>query len=135
MQKKKKKGEMSQRSTLQRRTAATVKRHDAAESTSAANADHDIFDDEEDGSKYNRLTLMEEVLLLGIKDKEGYTSFWNDCISSGLRGCMLIELGLRGKCELEDTGMRRRSISSRKVVVTSKGERQTGDVILDEALK
>ena len=26
---------------------------------------------------------MEEVLLLGIKDQEGYTSFWNDCISSG----------------------------------------------------
>ena len=37
-------------------------------------------------SKETRLTLMEEVLLLGLKDKEGYTSFWNDCISSGLRG-------------------------------------------------
>ena len=33
--------------------------------------------------RYSRLTLMEEVLLLGIKDQEGYTSFWNDCISSG----------------------------------------------------
>jgi len=31
------------------------------------------------------------------QDREGYTSFWNDCISSGLRGCMLMELGLRGK--------------------------------------
>ncbi|KAF8146543.1 hypothetical protein K438DRAFT_2028145, partial [Mycena galopus ATCC 62051] len=27
------------------------------------------------------LTLMEEVLLLGIKDKQGYLSFWNDNIS------------------------------------------------------
>ena len=45
----------------------------------------------EDGdSKETRLTLMEEVLLLGLKDKEGYTSFWNDCISSGLRGILLM---------------------------------------------
>ena len=51
-------------------------------------------------SKETRLTLMEEVLLLGLKDKEGYTSFWNDCISSGLRGCILIELALRGRIEL-----------------------------------
>lgn len=43
---------------------------------------------------------MEEVLLLGLKDREGYTSFWNDCISSGLRGCMLMELGLRNKVRL-----------------------------------
>ena len=55
----------------------------------------------EDGdSKETRLTLMEEVLLMGLKDKEGYTSFWNDCISSGLRGCILIELALRGRIEL-----------------------------------
>ena len=46
--------------------------------------DHDSQDDGD--SKETRLTLMEEVLLLGLKDKEGYTSFWNDCISSGLRG-------------------------------------------------
>ena len=46
---------------------------------------------------------MEEVLLLGLKDKEGYTSFWNDCISSGLRGCILIELALRGRIELVNT--------------------------------
>uniref|UniRef100_A0A1I8FM03 RUN domain-containing protein n=1 Tax=Macrostomum lignano TaxID=282301 RepID=A0A1I8FM03_9PLAT len=37
-----------------------------------------------------------EVLLLGLKDREGYTSFWNDSISSGLRGAILIELALRG---------------------------------------
>ncbi|MEE6511806.1 hypothetical protein FKM82_018594, partial [Ascaphus truei] len=59
---------------------------------------------DEDGSgdcKDMRLTLMEEVLLLGLKDKEGYTSFWNDCISSGLRGGILIELALRGRVHLE----------------------------------
>lgn len=91
-------------------------------------------DDIDDGdSKETRLTLMEEVLLLGLKDKEGYTSFWNDCISSGLRGCILIELGLRGRVELEKLGMRRRSLLARKLIV--KNDTPTGDVLLDEALK
>lgn len=91
-------------------------------------------DDIEDGdSKETRLTLMEEVLLLGLKDKEGYTSFWNDCISSGLRGCILVELGLRGRIELEKVGMRRRSLLARKLIL--KNDTATGDVLLDEALK
>jgi len=108
----------------------------AAASGGDADDGRDPFEDEEDGgSKYSRLTLMEEVLLLGIKDREGYTSFWNDCISSGLRGCMLMELGLRNKVALEDTGMRRRSLATRKVVVKEKSERTTGDVLLDEAMK
>lgn len=84
-------------------------------------------------SKETRLTLMEEVLLLGLKDKEGYTSFWNDCISSGLRGCILIELGIRGRIALESTSTRRRGLCSRKLVL--KSETPTGDVLLDEALK
>ena len=62
-----------------------------------------------------RLTLMEEVLLLGLKDREGYTSFWNDCISSGLRGCILIELALRGRIQLERQQARRKSLLLRKV--------------------
>ncbi|XP_031558131.1 Golgi phosphoprotein 3-like [Actinia tenebrosa] len=89
--------------------------------------------DEAGDKKEVRLTLMEEVLLLGLKDREGYTSFWNDCISSGLRGCMMIELGLRGRIELEKTGMRRRSLLNRKVIF--KSENPTGDVLLDEALR
>lgn len=64
---------------------------------------------------------------------QGYTSFWNDCISSGLRGCMMVELALRGRIELEKTGMRRRGLLSRKVIC--KNPAPTGDVILDEALK
>nr|CAG4641051.1 EOG090X0A2Q [Eulimnadia texana] len=94
--------------------------------------DRDSDPDDED-SKETRLTLMEEVLLLGLKDKEGYTSFWNDCISSGLRGCILIELALRGRIELEKGGMRKRSLLSRKILL--KNETPTGDVLLDEALK
>jgi len=101
---------------------------------------HDVNDDERDeeeerdrDSKETRLTLMEEVLLMGLKDKEGYTSFWNDCISSGLRGCILIELALRGRVELERAGMRRKGLLSRKIVI--KNSDPCGDVLLDEALK
>jgi len=83
-------------------------------------------------SKDFRLTLMEEVILLGLKDREGYTSFWNDCISAGLRGCMLVELALRGRIILEKQVMRRRSLLLRKV--DTKNDTPTGDVILDEAL-
>lgn len=64
---------------------------------------------------------------------QGYTSFWNDCISSGLRGCMLVELYLRGRIEIEKSGMRRRGLLSRKVIC--KNATPTGDVLLDEALK
>jgi len=92
--------------------------------------DHEVDDGD---SKETRLTLMEEVLLLGLKDKEGYTSFWNDCISSGLRGCILIELALRGRIELERAGMRRKSLLNRKVLV--KSAEPCGDVLLDESLK
>ena len=64
---------------------------------------------------------------------QGYTSFWNDCISSGLRGCMLVELSLRKRIELEKSGARKRSLLIRKVLC--KDPTPTGDVILDEALK
>ncbi|GFQ99555.1 golgi phosphoprotein 3 homolog sauron [Trichonephila clavata] len=93
----------------------------------------DEQEEEDVDSKETRLTLMEEVLLLGLKDKEGYTSFWNDSISSGLRGCILVELALRGRIELEKAGMRRRSLLMRKVLI--KNDSPTGDVLLDEALK
>ncbi|XP_066912132.1 Golgi phosphoprotein 3-like [Clytia hemisphaerica] len=95
--------------------------------------DQNDEESEESMDKQTRLTLMEEVLLLGLKDKEGYTSFWNDCISSGLRGCMMIELGLRGRVDLEKTGMRRKSLLNRKVMFLN--ESPTGDTILDEAQK
>nr|XP_006110502.1 Golgi phosphoprotein 3-like [Pelodiscus sinensis] len=92
-------------------------------------------EEEEDSgdSKDIRLTLMEEVLLLGLKDKEGYTSFWNDCISSGLRGGILIELALRGRIQLEPLTMRKKRLLDRKVLL--KSDTPTGDVLLDETLK
>ncbi|KAF8954659.1 GPP34-domain-containing protein [Flammula alnicola] len=86
------------------------------------------------GGKMPRLTIMEEVLLLGIKDKQGYLSFWNDNISYALRGCILIELALRRRVALvRDPNRRRIPIIERLVEVID--DRQTGETILDEALK
>ncbi|MCJ8742729.1 hypothetical protein PDJAM_G00085610 [Pangasius djambal] len=131
---------LTQRSTsglVQRRTEAS--RNAAADREKSSDGDEheerrgEEDEDEQRDSKETRLTLMEEVLLLGLKDREGYTSFWNDCISSGLRGCMLIELSLRGRLQLEPCGMRRKSLLARKVLC--KSDTPTGDVLLDEALK
>lgn len=116
---------------VQRRT---VNQNNPTNSSNQNTSRDDKSSDYDDGdSKETRLTLMEEVLLLGLKDKEGYTSFWNDCISTGLRGCILVELALRGKIELEPAGLRKRVLVMRKVLV--KNQNATGDVLLDEALK
>jgi len=117
------------------RSQGLVQRKRPKEETSEAHNADVVNEQEEDDrdSKETRLTLMEEVLLLGLKDKEGYTSFWNDCISSGLRGCILIELALRGRIHLERAGMRRKGLLSRKVIL--KNSDPCGDVLLDEALK
>lgn len=132
-------------SSLTQRSSGLVQRRTEASRSAAADRDksergedeeqrRDEQEDDDSGdSKQTRLTLMEEVLLLGLKDREGYTSFWNDCISSGLRGCMLIELALRGRLQLEACGMRRKSLLARKVIC--KSDAPTGDVLLDEALK
>lgn len=78
-------------------------------------------------------SLITDLIVLFVPLAQGYTSFWNDCISSGLRGCILIELGLRGRVELERAGMRRKALTSRKLIL--KSDTPTGDVLLDEALK
>ncbi|XP_047910277.2 Golgi phosphoprotein 3-like [Anser cygnoides] len=90
-------------------------------------------DPEDDDSKGTRLTLMEEVLLLGLKDKQGYTSFWNDCISPGLRGGILVELALRGRIQLEPLTTRKKRLLDRKVHL--KSDTPTGDILLDETLR
>ncbi|KAF8327651.1 Golgi phosphoprotein 3-domain-containing protein [Amanita rubescens] len=86
------------------------------------------------GGKMPKLTIMEEVLLIGIKDKQGYLSFWNDNISYALRGCILIELALRRRIALvRDPNRRRTPLADRTVEVVD--DRQTGETILDEALR
>jgi Golgi phosphoprotein 3 len=94
----------------------------------------DASEEAKTGGKMPRLTIMEEVLLLGIKDKQGYLSFWNDNISYVLRGCILIELALRRRIVLvRDANRRRVPVADRIVEVID--DRQTGETILDETLK
>lgn len=65
---------------------------------------------------------------------QGYLSFWNDNISYALRGCILIELALRGRIAMvRDPARRRLALSDRLIEVID--DRQTGETILDEALK
>ncbi|KAL8738535.1 MAG: hypothetical protein Q9181_000695 [Wetmoreana brouardii] len=85
-------------------------------------------------SKQPKLTLMEEVLLIGLKDKQGYLSFWNDNISYALRGCIVIELAFRGRISMiKDSSRRRFPLADRVIEVTD--DTLTGEVLLDEALK
>ncbi|KAG8689146.1 hypothetical protein FRC08_011076 [Ceratobasidium sp. 394] len=89
---------------------------------------------EGEGKSMPRLTILEDVLLLGIKDKQGYLSFWNDNISYALRGCILMELALRRRIAMvKDSARRRYPLPDRLIEVID--ERQTGETILDEALK
>ncbi|KAF9145004.1 hypothetical protein BGX30_010663 [Mortierella sp. GBA39] len=81
-----------------------------------------------------RLTLMEEVLLLGLKDKQGYLSFWNDNISYTLRGCILMELAFRKRIAMvKDPNRRKYALADRYIEVVN--EKLTGEVLLDETLK
>ncbi|EDO16063.1 hypothetical protein Kpol_1016p2 [Vanderwaltozyma polyspora DSM 70294] len=80
------------------------------------------------------LTLMEEVVLLGLGDKDGYLSFWNDNISYTLRGCIIIELALRNKIRILDDPARKRFDLSERLVEVVDGSK-TGEVLLDEALQ
>ncbi|KAF2457604.1 vacuolar protein sorting-associated protein-like protein 74 [Lineolata rhizophorae] len=85
-------------------------------------------------SKQPKLTLMEEILLMGLKDKQGYLSFWNDNISYALRGCIVIELAFRGRISMQKDASRRRfPLADRVVEVID--DTLTGEVLLDEALK
>lgn len=93
----------------------------------------DLGDADED-RKLPRLTLMEEVLLLGLKDKQGYLSFWNDNISYTLRGCIVLELALRHRIAMvRDPNRRRFPLADRYIQVID--DKLTGEVLLDEALK
>ncbi|KAF9970858.1 hypothetical protein BGZ73_006294 [Actinomortierella ambigua] len=89
---------------------------------------------EDENKSHPRLTLMEEVLLLGLKDKQGYLSFWNDNISYTLRGCILMELAFRNRIAMvKDPNRRKYPLADRYIEVVS--EKLTGEVLLDEALK
>ncbi|KAF9074447.1 Golgi phosphoprotein 3-domain-containing protein [Rhodocollybia butyracea] len=88
------------------------------------------------GGTLPRLTLMEEILLLGLKDKSGYISFWNDNISYVLRGCILVELALRRRIAVvRDSGVSRRGGNLGERIVEVLDDRMTGETLLDETLR
>ncbi|KAJ1071265.1 hypothetical protein K5549_021399, partial [Capra hircus] len=107
-----------------RRTKVGNNSEKKVESEEDMNQDRNQDNEDIGDSKDIRLTLMEEVLLLGLKDKEGYTSFWNDYISSGLQG---------GRIYLEPPTMCKKRLLDRKVLL--KSDSPMGDVLLDETLK
>ncbi|VDM17030.1 unnamed protein product [Hydatigera taeniaeformis] len=117
-------------------TGETVvfRRNTRRDGSSSSDINLALQDDKQrgDDSKQTRFTLMEEVLLLGLKDREGYTSFWSDNISLGLRGCFLIELAFRGRIALEPPSARRLILNRNVIVVKNV---PTGDMLLDEALR
>ncbi|KAG0303270.1 hypothetical protein BGZ98_006843 [Dissophora globulifera] len=105
-----------------------------------SNTDNKVVSDprdlqmEDENKTQPRFTLMEEVLLMGLKDKQGYLSFWNDNISYTLRGCILMELAFRNRIAMvKDPNRRKYPLADRYIEVTS--EKLTGEVLLDEALK
>ncbi|KAL2260019.1 hypothetical protein VTK26DRAFT_6104 [Humicola hyalothermophila] len=124
------------------RSSSSAAIRDAAPETSfeaGANGHRIAFDPRDisesaERSKQPKLTLMEEVLLLGLKDKQGYLSFWNDNISYALRGCIVLELAFRGRIAMEKTPSRRNyPLPDRIIEVID--DTLTGEVLLDEALK
>ncbi|KAK9356049.1 Golgi phosphoprotein 3-domain-containing protein [Lipomyces doorenjongii] len=130
---------LSSLSSISPRPASPEPSNYHSESFASENGHRIAFDprDLQEGderSKQPRLTLMEEVLLMGLKDKQGYLSFWNDNISYALRGCIVLELAFRGRISMQrDPTRRRLPLCDRLIEVID--ERLTGEVLLDEALK
>ncbi|AYO44638.1 Vacuolar protein sorting-associated protein 74 [Malassezia restricta CBS 7877] len=90
--------------------------------------------DEHEEQRYPRFTLMEEVLLLGLKDTQGYLSFWNDKLSFSLRGCILMELALRGRIRIASGAeQKRKDVSERHIELAN--PKLTADPLLDETIR
>lgn len=84
-------------------------------------------------AKRSKFTLMEELLLLSLKEDTGELFIFNDSVSYALRACFLIELAAHGCLELEPLGARRRNSQCRNLLVVNSAT--TGDPLLDEALR
>ncbi len=88
------------------------------------------------GDDNQRLTTLDEVVLLALRGDVGYMSFFNDSVSYVLRGCILVELALRGRVRVPQ-GVRAAAcppaFSERRLEVLSTAP--TGDAVLDDALR
>lgn len=81
---------MSGMSLHQRNVSKDVSRQDRE--CNESNGDGESSRSKEDP----KFSLMEELMLL-VMDPKGFISIWNDHVSRALRGCILIELWMRGK--------------------------------------
>ncbi|KAF5368084.1 hypothetical protein D9758_004430 [Tetrapyrgos nigripes] len=112
------------------------------DSTSTSSMDSKIFSGpkilqdivaSKDGEKVPQLTIMEELLLLGINDK-GHLSLRNEHLSSVLRCSILMELALRRRIALIPHQSRWR-VPVSELVVEVIDDGLTSEPILDETLK
>lgn len=93
----------------------------------------DMLDTHEQ-SAHPRLTLTEEVLLLGLKDRQGHFSFWNDNLSYTLRGTLLMELALRRRIRIvAGSAHGRAEVADALLEVCS--AKTTGEPLLDETVR
>ncbi|OAF70006.1 Vacuolar protein sorting-associated protein 74 [Intoshia linei] len=77
----------------------------------------------------DQLSLMEQILLMGLKEKEGYTPAFNESISFSIRAAILIELGFCNRIEIVKSS---RSVINNKIKI--KSTQPTGNILLDEAV-
>ncbi|KAK1831209.1 Golgi phosphoprotein 3-domain-containing protein [Podospora conica] len=127
-------GAVNRSSTSNARDSAPETSYESGENGHKIAFDPRDISESAERSKQPKLTLMEEVLLLGLKDKQGYLSFWNDNISYALRGCIVLELAFRGRISMQkDPSRRRFPLPDRVIEVID--DTLTGEVLLDEALK
>lgn len=117
-----------------RRTGGNVIKETDTNGTKFGGADTETPETPDKNLTDPKFTLMEEIMLIGLNEDSGCTSFWNDCISSGLRAAIIIELTMRGLITLEKKALYSRSLSSRKIQVVP-STTKTNDVLLDETLK
>lgn len=99
-------------------------------------SDEEGFTDQDLVGKRVKLTLMEECLLLGIRDEQGWYSWWNENMSYVLRACLIAELAMRGRVAVfkELAGRHhRKPFHERLIDVVD--DTPTGEALLDEALK
>lgn len=108
---------------FQRKRSSTIDQDDVLGNKSGESQKFDV----------KKLTLLEEIYLLGLNNKSGVISLWNTSVSSGLRGCILVELSFLGRIELESCNMRTKKLQNR--IVKLKNDDPIDDPILAEALK
>lgn len=96
------------------------------------NPSREISQASEKASKPPKFTLPEELFLLALDDKKGWTSIWNNTLSPILRASILVELGILGKIKLEPTAGKKR-LARRNIIVED--STITSDTVLDQVLK